>query len=149
MDKFFFATQYFHCCTVVAQNQYTAYLNFDAEVLMHLLAFIEYPSFLLSLCLMRVFSCWHSTALLWEDCMSFRKDTQDTTGRRRYIGCLNLQVIFRNRSTNSRALLRKMTYKDKASYGSSPTCTTVQRVCELRSIPSIGVVAAICVGVCV
>jgi len=60
-----------------------------------------------------------------------------------------LQVIFRKRATNSRALLRKMMYKDKASYGSSPTCTTVQRVCKLRSIPSTGVAAAICVGVCV
>jgi len=33
-----------------------------------------------------------------------------------------LQVIFRKRATNYRALLRKMTYKDKASYGFSPTC---------------------------
>jgi len=30
-----------------------------------------------------------------------------------------LQVIFRKRATNYRAVLRKMTYKDKASYGSS------------------------------
>jgi len=33
-----------------------------------------------------------------------------------------LQVIFRKRATNYRALLRKMTCKDKASYGSSPPC---------------------------
>jgi len=45
-----------------------------------------------------------------------------TTGRRRPIGCLKLQVIFRKSATNHRALLRKMTYKDKASYGSSPHC---------------------------
>jgi len=31
-----------------------------------------------------------------------------------------LQVIFRKRATNHRVLLQKMTYKDKASYGSSP-----------------------------
>jgi len=37
------------------------------------------------------------------------------------IGCLKLQVIFRKRATNQ-ALLRKMTYKDKGSYGSSPPC---------------------------
>jgi len=52
------------------------------------------------------------------------------TGRRRPIGCHELQVIFRKRATNYRALLRNMTCKDKASYdymppcnGSSPTCT--------------------------
>jgi len=42
------------------------------------------------------------------------------TGWRRPIGCLGLQVIFRKRATNYRALLQKITYKDKASYGSSP-----------------------------
>ena len=45
-----------------------------------------------------------------------------TTGLRRLIGCLKLQVIFRKRATNCRALLQKMTYEDKASYGSSPLC---------------------------
>ena len=43
-------------------------------------------------------------------------------GWRRPIGCLKLQVIFRKRATNYRALLRKMTYKDKGSYRSSPPC---------------------------
>jgi len=41
------------------------------------------------------------------------------TGWRRFIGGLKLQVIFGKRATNYRALLRKMTYKDKASYVSS------------------------------
>ena len=45
------------------------------------------------------------------------------TGWRRPIGCLKLHVIFRQRATNSRALLRRMTYKDQAFYGSSPPCT--------------------------
>jgi len=44
------------------------------------------------------------------------------TGWRRPIGCLKLQVIFRKRATNYRALLRKFTYEDKASYWSSPPC---------------------------
>jgi len=35
-----------------------------------------------------------------------------------------LQIIFHNRATKYRALLRKMTYKDKGSYESSPPCTT-------------------------
>ena len=38
----------------------------------------------------------------------------------RPIGCFKSQVFFSKRATNSRALLQKMTYKDKASYGSSP-----------------------------
>jgi len=42
------------------------------------------------------------------------------TGWRRLIGCLKLRVIFRKRATNHRALLRKMTYNDKASYDSKP-----------------------------
>ena len=41
------------------------------------------------------------------------------TGWRRLIGCLKLQVIFRKRATNYRALLWKMTYEDNASYASS------------------------------
>jgi len=45
------------------------------------------------------------------------------TGWRRPTGCLKLQVIFRKRATNYRAPLRKMTYKDKASYDSTPPCT--------------------------
>jgi len=47
------------------------------------------------------------------------------TGWRRSIGCLKLQVSFPSRPTNYRALLWRMTYKDKASYGSSPLCTIV------------------------
>jgi len=47
------------------------------------------------------------------------------TGWRRLVGCLKLQVIFRKRATNYRALVRKMTYEDKASYGSSPPCTSI------------------------
>ena len=34
------------------------------------------------------------------------------------VGCLKLQVSFRKRATNYSALLRKMTWKDKASYDS-------------------------------
>ena len=44
------------------------------------------------------------------------------TGWRRLIGCIKLQIIFRKRATNYTALLRKMTYKDKASYDSTPPC---------------------------
>jgi len=40
------------------------------------------------------------------------------TTRQKNVGCLKLQVIFRKKATNYRALLRKMTYEDKASYGS-------------------------------
>jgi len=47
----------------------------------------------------------------------------DTTGWRRPTGCLKLQVILRKRATDYRAVLQKMTYKDKASYESSPPCT--------------------------
>jgi len=45
------------------------------------------------------------------------------TGWRRLIGSPKLQIIFHKRATKYRALLRKMTYRDKASYESSPPCT--------------------------
>jgi len=43
------------------------------------------------------------------------------TGWRRLIGSPKLQVIFHRRATKYRSLLRKMTYKDKGSYESSPS----------------------------
>ena len=56
------------------------------------------------------------------------------TGRRRNIGCLNLQVSFRKRSINYRDLLRKIIYKDKASYASSLRCN-LESVCIDRDLP--------------
>ena len=38
--------------------------------------------------------------------------------------CPKLHVISRKRATNDKALLRKMTYNDTASCGSSPPCST-------------------------
>jgi len=46
-----------------------------------------------------------------------------STGWQRLIGCLKLQVFFHKRATNHRALLQKMTTKDKAPCESSPPCT--------------------------
>jgi len=57
------------------------------------------------------------------------------TGWRRCIGCLELQISFRKRATNFRALLRKITSKDKASYDSTPPCTALLHV-ECHSIKS-------------
>jgi len=51
--------------------------------------------------------------------------TNISTGWRRLIGCLKLQVIFRKRATNYRALLRKLTHEHMASYGSSPPCMCI------------------------
>ena len=45
------------------------------------------------------------------------------TGWRRPLGFLISWITFRKLATNYRALLRKMTYKDKASYDSTPPCT--------------------------
>jgi len=38
---------------------------------------------------------------------------------------LKLQVFFRTRANNNRALLRKLTFKHKASYDATPHCTCV------------------------
>jgi len=48
-----------------------------------------------------------------------RTETDLATGWRRPTRCLKLQVIFRKRAANHRALLRKMTYEHKVCYGSS------------------------------
>jgi len=47
------------------------------------------------------------------------------TGWRRCIGCLKFQISFCKIDTNYKALLRIMTYKDMASYASSPPCIKV------------------------
>jgi len=47
------------------------------------------------------------------------------TGWRRLIESPKLQIIFHKRATKYRSLLRKMTYKDKGSYESSPPCTWI------------------------
>ena len=49
---------------------------------------------------------------------------------------VKLQVIFRKRATDYRALLWKMTYKDKASYGSSPPLVTTQWGLSLQNVLS-------------
>jgi len=56
------------------------------------------------------------------------------TGWRRPIGCLYLQVIFCKRDTSYRALLRKMAYKHKASYDSTPPCGTIYRISPYHQI---------------
>ena len=46
------------------------------------------------------------------------------TGWQRLTGSFKLQIIFHKRATKYRSLLRKITYKDKGSYESSPPCMT-------------------------
>jgi len=62
---------------------------------------------------------------------------------------IKLQFIFRKRATNYRALLQKMTYKDKASCGSSPPCRfccgCVARSC--KNLACVCVCVCVCVGV--
>jgi len=48
--------------------------------------------------------------------------TMVDTGWRKLIRSSKLQIIFHKRATKYRSFLRKMTYKDKGSYESSPLC---------------------------
>jgi len=68
------------------------------------------------------------------------------TGWQNPIGCLKLQVMFRKRATIYGALLRKMTCKDKASYGSSPPCTYLH---PFDSKGTVCVRESVCMCVCV
>jgi len=56
-------------------------------------------------------------------CNTIQHSATPSTGWRRPIGCLKLQVIFRKRATMYRALSRKITSRDKASCDSTPPCT--------------------------
>jgi len=73
---------------------------------------------------------------------------------RRCIGCLKLQVSFCKRATNYRALLRKITCKDKASYESSLLCmshdsyTYVSSACMCTTAVCVRVFVRVCVCVC-
>jgi len=68
-----------------------------------------------------------------------------TRGWCRVIGCLKLQVIYRKRATNYEALLREMTYKDKASYDSTPPfiCRVQISVCACKGSNVFACVCAI------
>ena len=72
-----------------------------------------------------------------------------STGWRGLIGSPKLQIIFHQRATKYRSLLRKMTYKDKGSYQSSPPCICMRMkpkyVCILMSVFSLGVCVSISV----
>ena len=68
--------------------------------------------------------CIYVTWLLQMWCTDESMTSKDMSTRwRRPVGCLKLQVIFRKGATDYRALLRKMTYEDKASYGRSSLAT--------------------------
>jgi len=54
-----------------------------------------------------------------------RQSRERTAGWQRPIECLKLQVSFRKRATNHRALLHKSICKDQASYGSWSTFSTL------------------------
>ena len=72
-------------------------------------------------------TCWGSESNVMSRDITMPCPTPDiplTTGWRRPIRCLKLQVILRKRATNHRALLWKITCKDTASYESLPPCTT-------------------------
>ena len=62
-----------------------------------------------------------------DTCTLLKRISDVSTGWRRPIGCLKLQVIFRKRATMYRALSRKMTFRVKASYDSTPPCTGWRR----------------------
>ena len=70
------------------------------------------------------FMCDVTHSRVWHDCQIRRWSVVTLakmhTGWRRLIRYLESKVIFCKRATNYRALLQEMTYKDEASYGSSP-----------------------------
>ena len=75
------------------------------------------------------------------------------TGWQRPIGSPKLQIIFPKRATKYRALLRKMTYKDKGSYESSPPCTRISQgliacTCSALQHRSVRYSGLQCVAVC-
>jgi len=83
-----------------------------------LLIYIEYWGYIVESCPIQRLLCSH-------------RKLNKLTGWRRLIGSPKLQIIFHKRATNYRSLLRKMTYKDKGSYESSPPCSVgVKRIVQ-------------------
>jgi len=83
--------------------------------------------------LVRLVLNWKILEIISRFCATLSAIGCTSTEWRRPIECLKLQVIFRQRATYCRALLRKMTHKDKASYGSWPPCMGWLRlVCSLK-----------------
>jgi len=60
---------------------------------------------------------WHDSFTSW-----FTLIHETYIGWRRSIGCLISWITFRKLAAKYRALLRKMTHKEKASYESLPSC---------------------------
>ena len=73
---------------------------------------------------------------------------REVNERMRCIGCLKLQVILRKRATNYRALLRKMTLEDKASYDSTAPCSRHPRLGCIKTWPHLPPSSPMCVYVC-
>jgi len=71
------------------------------------------------------------------------------TGWRRLIGCLKLQVIFRKRGTNHRALLRKMTYEDKTCYDSTPPCIWLAYLCVWSNVRVYVCISSVYLCICI
>jgi len=93
-----------------------SYMMMRIHTLSHTHVYTHTLSFCLSLSLSLSLS-WHT--------IQYSSVCVTTTGWRRHIGCLKLQDICRKRAIDYRALLRKITCKDKASYGSLSPCTVV------------------------
>jgi len=79
---------------------------------------------------------WYNVGLFWYGVGLFWYSVWGSfdIGWRRPIGCLKLQVTIRERATNYRALFRKMTYKDKASYDFTPPCIGCRCFCRERGV---------------
>ena len=113
-----------HMCHMT--NSYVLYDLFMCVTrLMHMChlthSFVCRDSFICVMLFIHMCDMTHSYT--WHDVLFWLlTSSEETTGWRRLRGCLKLQVIFCKRATNYRALLRKVTHKDKPSYASSPPC---------------------------
>jgi len=90
------------------------------------------PPCISQVCGMNLTVAQSSKSQVWSTLMHVYASIHDT-GWQRPIGCLKLQVIFRKRATNYRAVLWNMTYKHKASCGSSPLCVCTWMCCFVHT----------------
>jgi len=122
------------CISVVKLHHFTYKCNCTTLLSIPLMEELNFTNS--ELCL----ACIYVSVKLSEMAHSlFQRDTC-ITGSQRPIGCLKLQVLFRKRATNYRVLLRKMTFEDKAFYGSSPPCNPELRISEIANISILDIV---------
>ena len=116
------------------------YINICIRIYIHIYIYIRIFIYIRMYMYTYMYTHIHIYTYLWIYVLTFffgkvaRRDTAPENSFRvtKTIRCPELQVIFRKRAHNYKAPMRKMTYKDKASYGFLPPFTAKYQHMDLH-----------------